>query len=760
MAVALALLSAGAPDDPVVAAAVSDADPQEAAVVAVILNGRDTGQVIEIVRRGDVLLARRADLRVAGLLLPPGDEAALVRLDSLPQVSARYDAAQALLSIDAGLGAVPSTRVGTERGGGPALSPVSSVGVVLNYDLQFEQDTRAGTTFAGTVEAGISHGPLTASGTLLVAAGRRARTRRLYTAVSYSDPSGLRVYRLGDLVSGGLDWSRPVRLGGVQIASDFSMRPDLVTFPVPSASGTAAVPSTVSILVDGVERLSQNVGQGPFDIPRLPVMSGANHVSVVTQDALGRQVVQLLPFYANPTMLAPGLQAFSAELGWVRRDFGLASDRYAGLAASATLRRGLTPWLTGEAHGEAAKGLANMGLGATVRVGTLGTVSAAASASAGRGSVGTLTSLALERTSQSLSFGASIQHASADYRDIAAINGDRIPRTVARARIGLRTSEWGSFGAGYAAIDWAVGVDTGLVTVSWQRALSDRFRLFATGYRDLLRSGRTGGMLSLTLALGNGATAAAIATTTDSRRSATLQASDPVTGMGSWGWRGALSLDADATTGYGELRHRSAAGEFGLGIDRGRSRTLVRATATGALVIAHGGVFLSNRIDDSYAVIDTDGQAAVDVYVENRRVGRTNGAGLLLAHDLRAFETNRISIDLDGLPIDATVTEGSRIVVPYRAAGTVVRFPVARRRAIQASLVDAAGTPLPAGGLAHAEGVTEPVPIGYDGALYLEMSGPQAIVTVDLPGGATCRATLAYPEGADALPHLGVQPCR
>jgi outer membrane usher protein len=42
-----------------------------------------------------------------------------------------------------------------------------------------------------------------------------------------------------------------IRLAGVQIRSDFSMRPDLVTFPLPSISGAAAVHSVVDVLTNG-----------------------------------------------------------------------------------------------------------------------------------------------------------------------------------------------------------------------------------------------------------------------------------------------------------------------------------------------------------------------------------------------------------------------------------------------------------------------------------------------------------------------------
>ena len=70
---------------------------------------------------------------------------------------------------------------------------------------------------------------------------------RLDSAYTFADVNSLRRYSLGDFITGGLAWTRPVHMEGAQIRSDFSMRPDLITFPLPTISGTAAVPSTVDV---------------------------------------------------------------------------------------------------------------------------------------------------------------------------------------------------------------------------------------------------------------------------------------------------------------------------------------------------------------------------------------------------------------------------------------------------------------------------------------------------------------------------------
>ena len=174
-------------------------------------------------------------------------------------------------------------------------------------------------------------------------------TRRLDTTWSYTDPGTMRTYAAGDIITGGLSWTRPVRLGGVQMKRDFSLRPDLVTFPVPTISGSAAVPSTVDLFVDNARRFSGEVPAGPFQITNLPVVTGQGSARLVVRDVQGQEVVSESAFFASPQLLAEGLIDYALEAGFARRFYAIRSfdydDRFMG---SATLRYGLTDVLTVE----------------------------------------------------------------------------------------------------------------------------------------------------------------------------------------------------------------------------------------------------------------------------------------------------------------------------------------------------------------------------------------------------------------------------
>src|SRR5690606_23785615 len=100
---------------------------------------------------------------------------------------------------------------------------------------------------------------------------------------------------------------RSIRMGGLRIGTDFGMQPYRVTTVMPTYFGEVAVPSSVDLYIDGVNRFSGSVPAGPFELDVAPGVSGSGHAQLVVTDALGRQQVVSVPFYAARGLLAPGL---------------------------------------------------------------------------------------------------------------------------------------------------------------------------------------------------------------------------------------------------------------------------------------------------------------------------------------------------------------------------------------------------------------------------------------------------------------------
>jgi outer membrane usher protein len=379
------------------------------------------------------LSAQRKELEALHLKVPeqfaPEDE---VPLAALPGVSWRYDEAKQSLDIAvADMGLLPQTYDLRGAANRLPLTPPAT-GAVLNYLLfggsggkniianwQFQG---ASATLDGRIFS--PYGTLSQTGILNTNSGNSVISDqlRLDTAWTYKDPDRALTYRAGDMISGGLLWTRPVRLGGIQVQRDFSIRPDLVTLPLPSFSGSAAVPSTADVYVNGVRTVSQDVDSGPFRLNNLPILSGQGDASIVVRDSSGREVTTTLPFSVSNKLLRSGLYDFSAEAGFPRLLYGVRSNDYDRMpAGSATARYGLSDHLTLESHAETTNKLINGGLGANLGLDRIGVLGALFAGSFGGGNGGGQAYAGFNMSLFGFSLSVSTLCTFGGYQDLAAM---------------------------------------------------------------------------------------------------------------------------------------------------------------------------------------------------------------------------------------------------------------------------------------------------------------------------------------------------
>ncbi len=767
-----------------------DVTPGSPLMLAVVINGRDTGLLGTFQQRGAALLATREELRAIGLRPPAGDagDSAVEALSDLPGIRYVVDGRRQLVQITAAPASLVPTEIGRAAGGPVLAAAQSDTGGVLNYNVVA---TGAGghAVVQGQLDARI-FSPFGVASTGLIAQGGRAvgvrSVTRLDSTYSYSDPDTLRRFRVGDVITGGLAWTRPIRLGGLQVTTDFSLRADLVTFPVPTIAGTVAVPSSVDVLVNGVQLLSRDVPPGPFELRQLPVVTGAGSVSVAITDALGQQVTQTLPFYASNTMLARGLSAFSAELGSVRTAYGVLSDAYRSVAGSGSYRRGLADWLTAEAHAEASPAVANGGAGASVAAAGLGVLSFSAAFSTAHGRGGGLAYAGFERISAGFSLTASVQVASAGYRDLAASLGDTAPRLTARAGAGWSLGRAGAFGiqftmirrnalsldvrrasfaAGYAdfrtspVYALAPAARTTLLSASYSRSvLNDRAFLYVSAFADVSQRHSMGAVVGISIPLGGRDAVAASGTTGGGQSFGTVQASRSAADIGDYGYQLASSVGRPVRE-TGDLQYRSEAALLDVGVDRAAGQTAYRASAQGAVVAAAGRLFAANAIYDSFAVVDTSGVPGIHVLQENRPAGQTDGSGMRLVTNLRSFEANRLDIDARDVPPDASLATPTQIVRPQDRSGVVVHFPLQQTQGALLRLVDAAGKPLAVGSRAVLRATGSATTVGFDGEAFVTGLAESNLLTVTRQDGAACAVRFAFRPHPGSLATLGPLAC-
>ena len=191
---------------------------------------------------------------------------------------------------------------------------------------------------------------------------QQRQVTRLDTNWTYDQSDSQATWVFGDGISRVDDWGGSARFGGLQWATNYTLKPNFITFPTPSFKGSASVPSTLDIFVNDAMQMSQNVDHGPFVINDLPVVNGQGNVAVVTKDILGRRQEVVIPYYINQDLLKVGLKDYSFEIGLLRHDYGVKSNRYSQAMMAGTYRQGLTDRWTLGGHSEITAQFQNIGV--------------------------------------------------------------------------------------------------------------------------------------------------------------------------------------------------------------------------------------------------------------------------------------------------------------------------------------------------------------------------------------------------------------
>jgi outer membrane usher protein len=467
------------------------------------------------------------------------------------------------------------------------------------------------------------------------------------------------------------------------------LRSDLLTSPLATIDGSAAVPSTVDVFVNSSRAYSNQVGSGPFQIANLPVMSGPGTVRVVLRDALGRETVSEAVYYSSPMLLAPGLMDYSLEAGFPRRSYGLVSNDYSDDPfASGSIRYGYTDRLTLEGHTELGANLLNAGSGMAFGLGPLGiaSLSLAARRYDPDRCAGSAAGCGIETGLQA---GAGIELGLGDWRvqartlrtfggyaDIASVTSSEnllekgyypylyAPSvTIDQFSLGIPLWDYS-----HVNLNFTRTVDTEdemrrIISLSHSRRAFANATFSVSGYYDLDDDENAGLFAGLHFSLSDDIHASTGYAGDDDGSSFTASIAKPERSeIGSYGWRVQVQ-EGGSQYRSAAVSYRTRPARLEAGIRQHSGDVETHAQAEGAVAMLDGHAFFANRIDDAFAVVDT-GKPDIRVFHENRPIGVTDEDGILFVPGLRAWQPNRLSIDPANFPVTAEIVNTKKTVVP------------------------------------------------------------------------------------------------
>lgn len=750
----------------------------------VLVNGHKIGLIGSFTADdGNRVSATPSELKSLGLRLEGAEGDAPIPLDAIKSLRYTYDPETQSIDVLAPDELLIPKEIGPSPAEPAAVAEDSMVSLVVNYSLV--GSLYDATSFADgdakqaletlTLDSKLSgpFGVFANSGFIGQGTHNEGPGVRLDTVWSLSNPDDISTIAAGDIINGGLVWTRPVRLGGVQLRRDFSTRPDLITAPMPTLSGSAAVPSSVDVFIENVKSFSRDVEPGPFTISNLPTIGGSGTVKVVVKDAMGHETVREVDFYQTSSLLKQGLFDYAIDAGFARRGYGLRSFAYDDKpVGSLSLRYGYFDDLTLETHFEAGIGLANGGAGATFTLFDKALVTAGATVSQDGNDQGAQGYLSFQTKILGLGLNLSSRRTFGTYRDLASVLGARSAKCSA-GKVGcdlgdfsvptVQNSATVSFdipddngSVSLSGIEQRGSVVSRIVSASYSRPFIENSSLVVSGFREV-NSGETGVFAGLSMPFGELGQAQLGYQLADGRSGLSAAYGKPISDEpGSFGWT-ASATQGSQTMESASLDYRSSVMKTQLRAEQTHDVKRVLATVDGALVATPSGIYLSNTIAEGFAVVNA-GAPGVDVLLENRKVATTGADGTALVPGLRPFQKNRVAIDSTQLPADMISPDVATITSPFGKSGVVVDFK-AKSVADSAVVVFRRGNdPLPAGTRGTLKGREDPFVIGYDGRAYLEHLDASNTVAIETEG-TPCEVSFQFQAISGRQQVIEAPPC-
>lgn len=754
----------------------------ETLLLDIRINGIALPDVVRVERLSDGRLALpRQTWESTRLLVPDGGLLSLpdgqsgYALDAVPGLDYVLDRSQLALSITAPAAAFRTLSLALNKG--VVVPPLpSATGVYLNYDLSSTLSSGSGGHYHAAFFEGVAFNSRGALMTGVLARRENAGSGLVRTETWWRTdmPASMRTLIIGDAVGSGGAWSSPVRYGGIRYGRDFSLAPGFISYPIPTLASSAALPSTIEVLVNNQRRASGiQVGSGPFELTNVPVVSGAGAVNLVVRDLRGVETVISQSYYLHPRLLAPGLSDFSIEAGWLRRNFGIAQADYGPAFAAATYRYGLTRGLTMESRLELQK--KRQAGGIEIR-GVLGTWASARAAAAWSrsdkdypGSTGFAASggrmvLGLERSSRAGGGAIQWDYYTRGFRPFGSLIAVDLPRQRLQASAGVPLGKGVSAGASYTMQSTWGGEQFRLAALNFGTSIGSQIYLSVYASKQL--GGGTGWNAGLNLVVPLEKQRSVVASSTRNSRGESefrLQANEPAPPGPGWGWRVSASRQKEQraqagvtfNSSHGQI---SADANFGSDSTTGASNNALRLGARGSVGWFEGIVFASRRIDQgAFAVVRVGDFSGVPVYRSNQLAAVTDGQGLALVTGLLPYQENQLTLDPTELPLDMQIESVRERVIPYARSGLLVNMAVRRSRNALVELRQPGGEPVPAGALVSVSSQPAFI-VGRRGEVYLMNLENENRLAVSWKGGS-CEIALSLDPRGPSEPRIGPLVC-
>ena len=544
-----------------------------------------------------------------------------------------------------------------------------------------------------------------------------------------------------------------VRFGGISFGTDYVSRPDYVYWNIPSLRGSAVLPSTVDLYIDGVNIYQKKISPGDFNLQTGASIESAGTAQMVVQDVLGNTTVRSFPVLISNKLLREGLNDYNISLGKLRFNYDESNGDYRDFFTSVYFRRGMTSRTTLGASATYSDDIRSAGLLWTQAVNRWFVLDSILLGSQTDVEDGFSAGIAVNRNFGKFNFGASSKYATKDYRALGYEDNHVFPKFENMAYFSIPNFPiFKNLNVNYIEqIQYESDnvlfnvEDRKMLTVGVSQEITPRLMYTANYFQEFGDSDNSGAFISLSYNFGAGRRVQADAGTNKSGGIRYIQNS-----FGEYGANYAVGVDYrnDETVfnTYGGLS--TEVGDLTINYLKSDTDYSGQVNFRGAVVLLGGQYAMTSAVDNAFALVKVGDRKDIDVLRSMSPVGKTNEEGYAFVHDIVPYINYDISFDANQLPIESKVPNAAYRLVALGQRGYTINFQVFDTQQILVKILDEQGDTFVAGSeVAIDTPEADVYPIGTDGTvmLYGLVEGNYKL-TVRTSGGRSCQTALTVPK--------------
>ena len=494
--------------------------------------------------------------------------------------------------------------------------------------------------------------------------------------------------RLGDAFSYPSPLGESKQFAGLSWGTDQNLRPGDFAPVLPTLRNGNVMAGPVEVFINDTLQFQQTLQNGVYDLRNIPAQNGFNSYTVRTLDALGNPVTVQREIYLPASLLPPGISRWRLDTGFQRQDVYSANAHYGAPFVAGRYARGINHDVSVGGYGLVSKSVSSFAGEVDQRLSELWTAH-----------LGFLTARNAQQQGQGVQ--ARLEGGGKLWR----ILGERtyafkpLPSIGSRAALvmqQLAQAQWSglagwNFGLTLAQSQRELGSREDVAVLSASTQLADSGVSAAVSLTQTRSAASRQNNLTVSLFIplnkindkdkdkdnntnrsvfASHSSADGVQLSRAQFNSSGQAVQDPDWNVGvTQGSPAAFSSIDGAWTQKTDKLELQAMGRSSQGVPSGY------ISLRSGLLWAGGSRFSTRPVAGAFALVST-AQEGVEIYHENRSVGKTDANGMLLVSSLRALDSNRISINPATWPIHWIAPKVEQQVVAPRGGGVMVSFKI------------------------------------------------------------------------------------